>query len=75
MFPHLWQEGGNGIDIDSVTESIVDVIKHQSTPEVDSQVTRREELKRRVLEECRMRECDRCNLAGVFDACTSPAQR
>jgi hypothetical protein len=36
-------------------ESIAEVIKHQSTPEVDSEVSNREELKRRALEERRMR--------------------
>ena len=46
-------------------ESIAEVIKHQSTPEVDSEVSNREELKRRALEERRMRERDRRNLAGV----------
>ena len=45
-------------------ESIAEVIKHQSTPEVDSEVSNREELKRRALEERRMRERDRRNLAG-----------
>jgi hypothetical protein len=44
-------------------ESIAEVIKHQSTPEVDSEVSNREELKRRALEERRMRERDRRNLS------------
>ena len=46
-------------------ESIVEVIKHQSTSEVDSETSNREELKRRALEECRMREHDRHSLAGA----------
>jgi hypothetical protein len=50
-------------------ESIAEVIKHQSTPEVDSEVSNREELKRRALEERRMRERHRRNpsrnLAGA----------
>ena len=46
-------------------ESIAEVIKHQSTPEVDSEVSNREELKRRALDERRVRELDRRNLAGV----------
>ena len=46
-------------------ESMSQVIKHQSTPEVDSDTINREELKRRALEERRMRERDRRNLAGV----------
>ncbi len=41
------------------------MIKHQSTPEVDSEVSRREEIKRRPLEERRMKERDRRNLSGV----------
>jgi hypothetical protein len=44
-------------------ESNVEVIKHQSTPTVDSEVNNREELKRRTLEECRMRKRDRLNLS------------
>jgi hypothetical protein len=46
-------------------ESIAEVIKHQSTPEVDSEASSREELKRRALEELRMRERDRRNLADA----------
>jgi hypothetical protein len=46
-------------------KSIAEVIKHQSTPEVDSEASNREEVKRRALEERRMRERDRRNLAGV----------
>jgi hypothetical protein len=46
-------------------ESIAEVSKHQSTPEVDSEVRKREELKIRALEERRMRDRDRSNLAGA----------
>ena len=46
-------------------ESIVKVIKHQSTPEVDSESSNKEELKRRALEVRRMRKHDRHNLGGV----------
>ncbi len=46
-------------------ESIAELIKHQSIPEVDSEASNREVLKRRALEERRMRERDRRNLAGV----------
>ncbi len=46
-------------------ESITEVIKHQNTPEVDLEVSNREEIKRRALEERRMRECDRYNLVGA----------
>ena len=46
-------------------ESIAEVIKHQSTPEVGSDAISREELKRRALEERRMREHDRRSLAGA----------
>ncbi len=46
-------------------ESIAQVIQHQSTPEVDSDVISREELKRRALEERRMRDHDRRSLAGA----------
>jgi hypothetical protein len=46
-------------------ESIAEVIKHQSTPGVDSEASSREELNRRTLEERRMREHDRRNLAGA----------
>jgi hypothetical protein len=42
-------------------ESIAEVIKRQSTPEVDSEVSNREELKRRALEERRTREHDSHN--------------
>jgi hypothetical protein len=35
-------------------ESIAEVIKHQSTPEVDFEFSNREELKRRALEERRL---------------------
>jgi hypothetical protein len=44
-------------------ESIAEVIKHQSTPKVDSEASNRAELKRRALEERRMKECDRHNLS------------
>jgi hypothetical protein len=46
-------------------ESIAEVIKHQSTAEVDSEASKRVDLKRRALEERRMRERDRHNLTGV----------
>jgi hypothetical protein len=42
-------------------ESIAEVIKHQSTLEVDSEASRREDLKRRALEKRRMRERHRLN--------------
>ena len=41
------------------------MIKHQRTPEVDSEASSTGQLKRRVLEERRMREHDRRNLAGA----------
>ena len=46
-------------------ESIAEVIKHQRTPEVDSEASSTGQLKRRALEERRMREHDKRNLAGA----------
>ncbi len=55
-------------------ESIAEVITYQSTPAVDSESSKREDLKRRVLEERRMREHDRRNLAGVPLMCARHPQ-